>query len=521
MIFASLAALGLIFSGLPPRFSLPGAPLWDPDTWGYLRPALAVFNGEPFQQVDGRHGMYPTLLIGFLSFPGGFPAILHWQQGLGGLSAVVLWGVWLLWWGLLPVSRVRDVLAPVAGLGLIGLYYLNPNTILSEATLRPEAVFPFFGFLQLLCATGFVFLAGRKSGRLGLILTGSLSVFLAYCCFCLKPSWAFATAFTLLPVAVFLIKPGAVRLPAAIALGTAVLGIGGTALLYKTWMRPDNFSRTFLPNTLFTIHADLIHTAFLRNPASPDAEKIRALLPVFTTELDYARAHPGTYKVLGFDADYLMYRSRFREPLAPFQLSIPDYTGFLYRSYLAAWKSDPGAMGRKILRQMEMFFRPTPGAFLSNKTALRKEWEASLEIVAARSGDLPGTAGEMLLANRGRAERGAESELVLRSPGWVRPLREWCAAATPVLVPVFFLVLLSGTIVRRGSLTAGWTAALFFSAAFGNALAVSVIHALDIERYCQTFAPFLALSLAAMGVWLPLAGLECLRRLQQSKNHET
>lgn len=518
MILASLAAAALIFFGLPPRLSLPEAPLWDPDTWGYLRPALAVFNDEPFQQVDGRHGMYPSLLIGFLSFPGEFRAILRWQQGLGMLSVVVLWGVWLLWWMLLPASRTRDVLAPVAGLALIGLYYLNPNTILSEATLRPEAVFPFFGFLQLLCATGFVFLSGRKG--IGLVLTGTLSVFLAYCCFCLKPSWAFAAAFTSLPVVFFLMKPGKTRLAAAAALGLAVVCVGGTVFFYKTWMRPDNFSRTFLPNTLFTIHADLIHAAFLKNPASPDADKIRALLPVFTTELEYARAHPGTYKVLGFDADYLMYRSRFREPLAPFQLSIPDYTSFLYRSYLAAWTSDPGAMGRKILRQMGMFFQPDRGAFLSNKTALGKEWKTSLEAVKVRDGDLSGVAGAMLLADRSRVECGAKSDLVLRSPDWVRPLREWCAEAVPVLVPVFFLVLLSGTIVRCGSLTAGWTAALFFSAAFGNALAVSVIHALDIERYCQTFAPFLALSLAAMGVWLLLAGLECLCRLQQLKKHE-
>lgn len=520
VVAASLAAVGLICGGLQQRALLPGTPLWDPDTWGYLRPALGIVNGEPFRQVDGRHGFYPTLLVGFLSGWGGFPAILRWQQILGAFSALLLWGVWAVWWRLLPASRARDLLAPAAGLGLLGLFYQNPTTILFEAALRPEAVIYFFGFFQLFCAAVFLLIAGTDKGRSGIVLAGTLSVFLAYCCFCLKPSWAFAAVFTSLPVVFEAVRPGRNRPAAMCALAAAALCIGGMFAAYKVWIHPDNSSRTFLASTLFTIHADLIQAAFLRDPPPGDAEKIHAMLPMLTAELDYARQHPGTYKTLGFDADYLMYRSRFGEPLVPFHLEPADYAAFLYRSYLSAWKSDPAGMLRKIFRQAGLFFVPAQSTFLSNKTEVRRDSATSWEIEQSQGEWMKsGAAGDLLRANRALAADAAETGLLLRSPGWVRPLRVWLSASAPLLVPVFFLSLGLCGLARSRLLTSGWAVALFFSAAFGNALTVCVIHALDIERYCKTFGPFLALSLVAMAVWLALALLEFLNRPPQTSQH--
>src|SRR5438105_4299626 len=64
------------------RFSLPLDPTADPDTWGYLSPALEKLTGGAFIH-NGRNFLYPGFLFLLLRLFGDFRAITITQHLLG------------------------------------------------------------------------------------------------------------------------------------------------------------------------------------------------------------------------------------------------------------------------------------------------------------------------------------------------------------------------------------------------------------------------------------------------------
>jgi len=52
------------------RFTLPLDPIADPDTWGYLSPALRKLAGAEFGHTHGRNFIYPGFLFLLLPFGG-------------------------------------------------------------------------------------------------------------------------------------------------------------------------------------------------------------------------------------------------------------------------------------------------------------------------------------------------------------------------------------------------------------------------------------------------------------------
>jgi len=353
------------------RFSLPHYSLWNLDTWGYLHPALSIFNGQGFEQTNGRSGFYPSILLSILSIGNSVEGIATAQQVLGFLSGVLLWCVWLQWCRLLPASRLRDIIVPLLGLLVLAIYDWNPTMIVFELSLRPEGVLPFFGFAQLNCVILFCVLIQSRVRRRGLaVVCGSLSIILAYCCFQLKPSWAFATVFTSLPVVVAFLFPwwmpgGGRRVDALMAMVIGFLAITGMSVAYKVWMRPDFASVSFLPTTLFCVHADLISDQLLRNSSQAFNEEVmKVFAENLKNEVAVARTQRGA-RSLGFDPDYLQYQSSIAMPLTG--MNREAIIGLYYRMYLDAWLGNPTGMFIKIWRQMTFFVFPDPKTFLTRQ----------------------------------------------------------------------------------------------------------------------------------------------------------
>src|SRR6185437_16136791 len=71
------------------RFSLPLDPISDPDTWGYLSPALRKLTGAEFGHTNGRNFVYPGFLYLIFRGFGDFRAISIAQHFLGLLAGVV------------------------------------------------------------------------------------------------------------------------------------------------------------------------------------------------------------------------------------------------------------------------------------------------------------------------------------------------------------------------------------------------------------------------------------------------
>src|SRR5437763_9061381 len=76
--------LALVFAGaIWQRFKLPLDPFADPDTWGYLSPALRKLTGAEFGHTNGRNFVYPGFVFLVLRLFAAFPAITIAQHFLG------------------------------------------------------------------------------------------------------------------------------------------------------------------------------------------------------------------------------------------------------------------------------------------------------------------------------------------------------------------------------------------------------------------------------------------------------
>ena len=508
MASATLVALCISAYGCMLRSYLPHEFLWNRDTWGYLQPALSWINGQGFIQTDGRNGLYPSLLILFLSFGKGFSGIVLAQQAIGVLAGLLLWGVWLLWWKCLPPSRLRDIVAPIPGLAALALYVWNPATAVFELSLRPDGVLPCFGFLQLGCAIVFVMGVCYPGHRRGwTVLSGALSLVLAYCCFQLKPSWAFAMVFTSLPVVAALIFTPGRRSDVLLALVAGGLLVGGLSVAYKVWMHQDFASASFLPTTLVTIHADLIAEQLHKSDfSSADGPAKKAFADHLEKELGLARELPDYKKLgkkLGFDHDYLMYQSALAGPLLKGGMSKEQVARYYYQLYFSAWRGSPLRMLRKILLQMSYFGLPDTKTFLIKDVDISQEYSDSLVVSGSIKMPGPSSGNSILAADRYPGASLSASPLPgLHAPPWLGEVASAFVWSCPVLMGLFAIAFTLQCRRRSSMVLPGLIACLLFSAPFGNAIAVSTVHVLDMNRYRQTYGPFLALALAAFAVYI-------------------
>src|SRR5947208_10010167 len=89
------ALLALVFAGaIWQRFRLPLDPIADPDTWGYLSPALRKLTGAEFGHTNGRNFAYPGFLFLLLRLFADFRAITITQHFLGLLAGAVFLLTW-------------------------------------------------------------------------------------------------------------------------------------------------------------------------------------------------------------------------------------------------------------------------------------------------------------------------------------------------------------------------------------------------------------------------------------------
>jgi hypothetical protein len=84
----------------------PAIPLADPDTWGYLNPALSWLSGTGFVQAGGRDWLYPALVALFLKTTGSFTGIVTWQKCISLLSGMLMAITWRCWTSMLPFHRI-------------------------------------------------------------------------------------------------------------------------------------------------------------------------------------------------------------------------------------------------------------------------------------------------------------------------------------------------------------------------------------------------------------------------------
>lgn len=157
-------------------------------------------------------------------------------------------------------QRLPELLYLGIGLLVVVEEQFSLSVIRFEHSLRPEALFSFFAALQVCLVIEFVRARWLESRPRSALLAGGCAVFVSWVLFFLKPALGLALIPANLPVALSLFTSGMSTrrkclLVAAPGLALLVL------LLMPEWRlrRSDSEALAFLPETLFTIHADLIH----------------------------------------------------------------------------------------------------------------------------------------------------------------------------------------------------------------------------------------------------------------------
>ena len=240
------------------RLRIDSIGIADPDTWGYIYPAFSWLSGHGLQQTNGRAWLYPAFVVLCLKAFGSMRGLIMVQQVLGVLSGCLFWLTLGVWKSLMPSVWAREVAIAVLGPIGIAVYLFNPQTLLIELQLRPESIVGFGGFMQILFATVYIQARWKTHEAQKAFFAGVFAI-LAYINFLLKPSWGLAIGCAILPVFVGIFGSNFARWSRwGTPITSAILVFLVLWLPAKTYDFRDRESKTFLPVTLFAIHAKWI-----------------------------------------------------------------------------------------------------------------------------------------------------------------------------------------------------------------------------------------------------------------------
>lgn len=497
----------------------------DPDSWGYLMPAMSAMSGLGLVDVAEREWLYSAFIAMSFGLTGSMSGYILIQQILSLAAIVPMWLAWRSWISFLPDRNLlADALASLPGLLVVVMYLLNPATIGFEISIRPEALFALVSFTQLWCILSYCKFRWREPDMRKALLFGALALPLAYAMFKLKPSWALAVPFTTCPVFFGLFPLDGTTWRRAL-----VPAAGFLLILLTLWL-PDRLffirgekPRVVLAMTLFTMNADSIRASLAerleQGRLPPEKEAlVRDVLPNLDLDIANARAQPNrTYKTIGFDPDYIMYRaSLFPALVHEHRMSTQQIIDFCYWSYFQAWLDHPEMLTRKIATQFALFFRPDNGTFFLKRFETQRLYAhiATVFSPEVQNPIAPGVLAAYQEYFNAAQERG-KYEFKIVGPKLLFNFSKPLAAASPYLITAFLAALPAVMFWKRLQALrfATLTALLIFSAPFGNALTVSLVHALDNSRYRQSYGPLLAFALAAIVVIL----IAMIRRLVARK----
>ena len=482
------------------------------DSWGWLDPALSWLGGTGFRERFEREWLYGAFIAACLRLTGSFSGYIIIQQTLGVVAAIFMWLTWRSWTALLPKPFILEIAAITTGLLTVALYLFSPIALALELSIRPEGIMAFTAFLQLFCIASYCRFRWHQPKAIASLLFGALALLLAYALFILKPNWLLSVAATTLPVFVGLFGRA---IPLSLRLLTPLLGM---FLIVSTLILPDKLlfirtgeTRLVLPMTLFTIHADVIQASMrheLEEAEAPEQRRrfLEAFLPVLDREMETARTLASYYPRLGFDPDYLMYRSTVFPFLEREQgMSRQEIASFCQSSFLSGIVSEPFSYARKVFTQLGYFFFPDDGTFFRTRIKMGKLYEYVLTTIPeSLDATISQPVREMFDTYRRsavlQAAQLADLEILGPFRGLLRVVR-----STAFWIEIAFL-LSAASCLFVPSLAqfrlAALVATIFFLAPAGNAVTIALIHALDNSRYRGSYGPLLLFALATMLVFV-------------------
>jgi len=494
LIAILVCLVGIFAFAIWQRFSLPLVPISDPDTWGYLRPALTWLSGEGMQQTHARSLAYPAFLLLPLAVHGTFDSIVVWQHVCGLLAGLAWWWIWSQFSSLLPAGIVRQWLAPLIGLIALFAFLCSAQRVVDELRLRPEAVFPLFALIQV--GSLIAWLSARytaKSISREAFWSGA-AVFLALLSYSFKPSWGLAILLPPTVIALGLLSRQTARiLPTLGAVLAAVICFVSLPSLLD-W-RKEAGAGVFLPMLLVGVHSDIIQRD-LENRLSQgklSAEET-AFAVHFSQRVAESKADRGFYEKLGFDPDYLMFHSDALAPL-PGPTDADSRKSAFYNLFLSSMAARPMDFVRKWATQLGAVYFQGPKSLFRESVVLALSYQSSLgtlppatmplpQPIAStyenlRIGDtIPRVEDKVRLAPSGTGDLGRLGAF------WLFP------ASIGILGLATYAAFMGMFRNQRPSWgIAAWAASFVVLSALLSNLTVAFIHSFDIVRYLHLLAP--------------------------------
>ncbi|MEY2489970.1 MAG: hypothetical protein QOC70_1912 [Verrucomicrobiota bacterium] len=495
------------------RFALPLDPIADPDTWGYLAPALRKLVGAEFGHTDGRNFVYPAFIFSLLRAFGDFRAIVIAQHLLGLLAGALLLIAWRRARVFVPDSRLSRAVHDGLGMLATTIFLLAGEPIRFEMQLRPEGVCAFLVAINLYLVLQFIaFSFVEKRPPWAAVGLGIGVVFTSILLASAKPSLALIAPVALVPVGIFFFRRGLLWQKIALA-GGAALSAALLLVPEHFLSRPDETSRTSLPTLLFVNHAGLIRdqmTDDLQRGAATAYPRdwLERIHGALSTEITKSAAgRPGHFWSLGFDPDYLMYEesSIVARLSREFGNDVPALCEFYRYYYWRIWRERPFVMIRKIGEQMGVFYSQMCPAYNREKSLyLASGYGYGATILKLQPYPELWTTYPPAVEFVHRTELLAQSAPIIRQP---IPLRMMLSLLSGTYRPLLLGALaLSAAVLfqPRYRRRLGWLAALVlfvYSYNVATCLEVAVINSLEGRRYL-TVQVFFTLFAQLFAVWL-------------------
>ncbi len=516
LVYAGL--LGWMFiAAAAARFRLPQVPFVDGDFWGYLNPATSALTGHGFAHTYGRDTLYPGFIYVILRCFRDFRFISIAQHVLGLGTGVLMLLAYRQGLNLLRFPNKGLVgFSMLLGLLPVAIYLTSPSSIYYEHCVRPEAVFPFFAVLSIWLNLAFIHRRWIVPAPAGAAWLGAAQMVVSVIAYKLKPSFGFALLFANLPLLVSLPIRGMPRRNKLLMAGGGALFCALFLVLPESLLKKrDPIATLFLPDTLLTIHADLIRDQIASDVAAHQSspfppETVQALLDRLNTTLPLSRLPENRpYSTLGFNPDYLLY-------LDPVYNGVTRWTpeGWTKRAalgmyyYQRTFLHHPILMLGKIWRQMDLFYHFGTG---DRSDLFTYDWR----MIGARL--------TMQQQNYQRNVDLCQQKHVRKTLAVYPPLQTFEEASAPLaqhpftieqkpiltvaqkilellyLPELLVALLLTLWTFAAGRLRRGWrlplaVTLLLFSYNLGNTLTISVVHSLDIARYIENQLTFTLLS---------------------------
>jgi hypothetical protein len=492
------------------RTLAPGIPISDPDTWGYLYPALSELGGLGFQQTHGRGIFYPLFLLIVLKLTSSFFSIVVAQHVVGILSGLLWWAVWREWQKWLPSKLSGVFWVQSIGLVFLASYLWNANTIFYEQAIRPESIFPFLALAQIYFCLVYARAWWIGSSSWLLLAAGSLAMLSAPICVSAKPSWGFAAGipFALVAAGVFFTnsKHGLTTRVLPLVFGFFLVFLWGNFLPPALAWIPDERSKGFLPATLFTVHAPTVSKALhSRVQAGKSTPQEMAFLENWDLRIkESSLLEKTSYQILDHDPDYLFYHSDAIANL-PDAESAEKRRAYMFKAYFDALQNFPIDILKKVIKQLHVAHMDLTKTLYRRDFTTTRRLEGSIKSMDFYA--LPVIDSKLVESYQKVREKTVEflksgdGKLVFGpSVNKFFTLRIGPAFLGFWMLswPALAIFLIIKYKIQKESLVAATLSfGIFWATALGTTFTVAVVHSFDIDRYLHLLSVQHSMILAA------------------------